>query len=117
MTSAYLIEQFASFRNVCCREQPEAWSFCRLRKSVQFDVSLHRHVAAQVGELHLYQLFRIERSMPVTEREKHECEIEIEKLGQPSLPASGNRFRENHPSCVYSLKYSCAVDTASNFFN
>lgn len=36
-----------------------------LRQTVQLHGALHSHVSAQVGELHLNELARVQRSMPV----------------------------------------------------
>jgi hypothetical protein len=46
---------------------PETFRFCCVRQSVEFDVTLHRHVPTQVRELHLDQLLWVERAMPVPE--------------------------------------------------
>ena len=64
----YLVEQFARFRYIRCLDLSQPFRFCRFRKSVELDMSLHRHVSAQVRELHLDQLLWIQGTMPVSNR-------------------------------------------------
>ena len=41
------------------------WSFGIVRQLVKLEVALHGHVPREVAELDVYQLLRVDRTMPI----------------------------------------------------
>jgi hypothetical protein len=68
--SPYVVEQFASTRDISCLDLSKSLRLRRFRKSKEFDVTLHRHVPAKVRKLHLDQLLGIQRAVPVPEKRR-----------------------------------------------
>ena len=62
----HLIQEFARVRNVRGLEPPQPGCLGLLWQLVELEVPLHRHVAAQVGELNLDQLLGVQRTVPVS---------------------------------------------------
>ena len=110
----YLIEKAAGFWNVRGLELPQTLRLRLLRQPifdkvddwffriglesastapVEFDVSLHGHVLAEVRELDLDQLLGVERAMPV--------------------PARAHWLRQHNTSCEYRLQIWYQIETLS----
>ena len=58
--TSYLIQEFIGLGDIFDLKNAEPGSFSCLGQSVQFQRSLHRHVAGQVGKLYFDQLFGIQ---------------------------------------------------------
>merc|ERR1719495_684121 len=60
-----IIEQHGDSRSIFYPKFPHARCLNILWQSVQLQVSLHRHISRKMGKFYLYQLLRVDGSVPV----------------------------------------------------
>ena len=118
--TSYLIQEFIGLGDIFDLKNAEPGSFSCLGQSVQFQRSLHRHVAGQVGKLYFDQLFGIQWAMPVswtaTQVQRLVCGPQS-NIRRSSLPASTDRLGQYNTSRVDGLKNALHVHTSGNFSN